>query len=102
MRLRPVCLQVPTHPPSPLSKRRRWASHTLLVLLDRPVKILCGFLRRNNAEEALQSLNGTVIGKQTVRLSWGRNAANKQVDGLELLLLLLLLLRVNYYYSGLS
>ena len=34
---------------------------------------------RNNAEEALQKLNGTVIGKQTVRLSWGRNPANKQV-----------------------
>lgn len=36
-------------------------------------------LDRNNAEEALQKLNGTVIGKQTVRLSWGRNPANKQV-----------------------
>ena len=34
---------------------------------------------RNNAEEALQKLNGTTIGKQTVRLSWGRNPANKQV-----------------------
>ncbi|XWS21149.1 hypothetical protein CRYUN_Cryun30bG0030700 [Craigia yunnanensis] len=33
---------------------------------------------RNNAEEALQMLNGAVIGKQTVRLSWGRNPANKQ------------------------
>lgn len=38
-------------------------------------------LYRNNAEEALQKLNGTVIGKQTVRLSWGRNPANKQVLG---------------------
>lgn len=27
----------------------------------------------------MQKLNGTVIGKQTVRLSWGRNPANKQV-----------------------
>lgn len=36
------------------------------------------FCDRNNAEEALQKLNGTVIGKQTVRLSWGRNPANKQ------------------------
>jgi hypothetical protein len=34
---------------------------------------------RNNAEEALQKLNGTVIGKQTVRLSWGRNPGHKQV-----------------------
>uniref|UniRef100_A0A2N9HT30 RRM domain-containing protein n=1 Tax=Fagus sylvatica TaxID=28930 RepID=A0A2N9HT30_FAGSY len=41
----------------------------------------CGFVQfadRNSAEEALQKLNGTVIGKQTVRLSWGRNPANKQ------------------------
>lgn len=37
--------------------------------------ILC----RNDAEEALQKLNSTIIGKQTVRLSWGRNPANKQV-----------------------
>lgn len=36
-------------------------------------------LGRNNAEEALQKLTGTTIGKQTVRLSWGRNPANKQV-----------------------
>jgi len=34
---------------------------------------------RKNAEDALQSLNGTTIGKQTVRLSWGRTPANKQV-----------------------
>ncbi|XP_030923645.1 polyadenylate-binding protein RBP47C-like [Quercus lobata] len=40
--------------------------------------ILLISLYRNNAEEALQKLNGTVIGKQTVRLSWGRNPANKQ------------------------
>ncbi|XP_008797245.2 polyadenylate-binding protein RBP47-like [Phoenix dactylifera] len=44
----------------------------------------CGFVQfvqRNNAEEALQALNGTVIGKQPVRLSWGRNPANKQLRG---------------------
>ncbi|KAM0032748.1 putative RNA recognition motif domain, nucleotide-binding alpha-beta plait domain superfamily [Helianthus debilis subsp. tardiflorus] len=42
----------------------------------------CGFVQfanRANAEEALQKLNGTTIGKQTVRLSWGRNPANKQM-----------------------
>ncbi|PKA56115.1 Polyadenylate-binding protein RBP47 [Apostasia shenzhenica] len=41
----------------------------------------CGFVQfvqRNNANMALQELNGTVIGKQMVRLSWGRNPANKQ------------------------
>ncbi|MCE5166868.1 Polyadenylate-binding protein rbp47c', partial [Datura stramonium] len=31
-----------------------------------------------DAEKALQKLNGTAIGKHTVRLSWGRNPANKQ------------------------
>ncbi|KAK7854914.1 polyadenylate-binding protein rbp47 [Quercus suber] len=31
-----------------------------------------------NAEDAMQSLNGAVIGKQTVRLSWGRSPASKQ------------------------
>jgi len=41
-------------------------------------------LFRNNAEEALQKLNGTMIGKQTVRLSWGRNPAYKQAISLSL------------------
>ncbi|KAL3814207.1 hypothetical protein ACJIZ3_015475 [Penstemon smallii] len=41
----------------------------------------CGFVQfvnRSSAEDALQRLNGAVIGKQTVRLSWGRNLGNKQ------------------------
>jgi hypothetical protein len=33
---------------------------------------------RKSAEDAIESLNGTVIGKNTVRLSWGRSP-NKQV-----------------------
>ncbi|CAA0826454.1 Polyadenylate-binding protein RBP47C [Striga hermonthica] len=44
----------------------------------------CGFVQfadRNSAEEAIQRLNGSVIGKQTVRLSWGRSPANKQWNG---------------------
>ncbi|KAE8727962.1 Polyadenylate-binding protein RBP47 [Hibiscus syriacus] len=44
----------------------------------------CGFVQfasRNNAEEALQKLNGTIRGKQTVRVSWGGNPANKQWGG---------------------
>ncbi|KAK9044333.1 hypothetical protein V6N11_072643 [Hibiscus sabdariffa] len=44
----------------------------------------CGFVQfvnRKDAEEAIQSLNGTTIGKQTVRLSWGRNVGNKQWRG---------------------
>ncbi|XP_075520959.1 polyadenylate-binding protein RBP47-like [Primulina tabacum] len=42
----------------------------------------CGFVQfanRSDAEEALERLSGTVIGKQTVRLSWGRNLGNKQI-----------------------
>ncbi|KAK9074337.1 hypothetical protein SSX86_006935 [Deinandra increscens subsp. villosa] len=49
-----------------------------------PIGKGCGFVQfanRNNAEEALQKLNGSTIGKQTVLLSWGRNPANKQVLG---------------------
>ncbi|KAI6677897.1 hypothetical protein NL676_038693 [Syzygium grande] len=41
----------------------------------------CGFVHfadRKNAEVAMQELNGTIIGKQSVRLSWGRSPANKQ------------------------
>ncbi|KAG7941549.1 hypothetical protein I3843_16G050300 [Carya illinoinensis] len=52
-----------------------------IVSVKIPVGKGCGFVQfanRNNAEEALQNLNGTVIGNQTVRLSWGRNPANKQ------------------------
>ncbi|TXG64367.1 hypothetical protein EZV62_011361 [Acer yangbiense] len=44
----------------------------------------CGFVQfasRNNAEDALQKLQGAVIGKQTVRLSWGRNPGNRQWRG---------------------
>ncbi|XP_020578894.1 polyadenylate-binding protein RBP47-like [Phalaenopsis equestris] len=47
-----------------------------------PVGKHCGFVQfvyRSNAEEALQSLNGTIIGKQAVRLSWGRNPVNRQL-----------------------
>ncbi|KAL1534674.1 Polyadenylate-binding protein rbp47 [Salvia divinorum] len=41
----------------------------------------CGFVQyanRSNAEDAILRLNGTAIGKQTVRLSWGRTMGNKQ------------------------
>ncbi|XP_047937685.1 polyadenylate-binding protein RBP47-like [Salvia hispanica] len=41
----------------------------------------CGFVQyanRSNAEDAIERLNGMVIGKQTVRLSWGRSTGNKQ------------------------
>ncbi|CAN0878963.1 Polyadenylate-binding protein RBP47 [Linum grandiflorum] len=55
-----------------------------VVSVKIPVGKGCGFVQfanRKDAEEALQGLNGTVVGKQTVRLSWGRSPANKQWRG---------------------
>lgn len=34
---------------------------------------------RSCAEEALRMLNGTPLGGQNIRLSWGRSPSNKQV-----------------------
>ncbi|GAV69038.1 RRM_1 domain-containing protein [Cephalotus follicularis] len=61
--------------------RQPFSQYGEIVSVKIPVGKGCGFVQfasRNNAEEALQKLNGTVIGKQTVRLSWGRNPAHKQ------------------------
>ncbi|KAF9597387.1 hypothetical protein IFM89_017733 [Coptis chinensis] len=41
----------------------------------------CGFVQfgtRQSAEASIQRLNGTMIGQQTVRLSWGRSMTAKQ------------------------
>ncbi|CAG7889819.1 polyadenylate-binding protein RBP47B [Brassica rapa] len=46
-----------------------------VVSVKIPVGKGCGFVQfanRKSADDAIQSLNGTVIGKNTVRLSWGR------------------------------
>ncbi|XP_027064219.1 polyadenylate-binding protein RBP45-like isoform X1 [Coffea arabica] len=43
----------------------------------------CGFVQFTNracAEQALESLNGTQLGLQSIRLSWGRSPSNKQSD----------------------
>ncbi|GMI83128.1 RNA-binding protein 47C [Hibiscus trionum] len=64
--------------------RQPFSQYGEIVSVKIPVGKGCGFVQfasRNNAEEALQKLNGVVIGKQTVRLSWGRNPANKQFKG---------------------
>ncbi|KAM3239699.1 hypothetical protein ACQJBY_053411 [Aegilops geniculata] len=48
-----------------------------------PVGKRCGFVQyasRYSAEEALLMLQGTMIGGQNVRLSWGRSPSNKQVQ----------------------
>ncbi|KAG2246714.1 hypothetical protein Bca52824_086342 [Brassica carinata] len=54
-----------------------------VVSVKIPVGKGCGFVQfanRKSADDAIQSLNGTVIGKNTVRLSWGRSP-NKQWRG---------------------
>ncbi|XP_031273470.1 polyadenylate-binding protein RBP47-like [Pistacia vera] len=64
--------------------RQPFSQYGEIVSVKIPVGKGCGFVQfanRDYAEEALQKLNGTVIGKQTVRLSWGRNPANKQFRG---------------------
>ncbi|KAJ7561310.1 hypothetical protein O6H91_03G023500 [Diphasiastrum complanatum] len=41
----------------------------------------CGFVQYTNrasAEDALHNLHGTIIGQQTIRLSWGRTPTKKQ------------------------
>ncbi|KFK36144.1 hypothetical protein AALP_AA4G083000 [Arabis alpina] len=61
--------------------RQPFANYGEIVSVKIPVGKGCGFVQfvsRPDAEEALEKLNGTVIGKQTVRLSWGRNPGNKQ------------------------
>ncbi|KAL5541129.1 hypothetical protein UlMin_043415 [Ulmus minor] len=55
-----------------------------IVSVKIPAGKACGFVQfanRKSAENAIESLNGTVIGKQTVRLSWGRTPGNKQWRG---------------------
>lgn len=43
------------------------------------VQLLACCMFRANAEQALSSLNGTQLGGQNIRLSWGRSPSNKQV-----------------------
>ncbi|WOH13844.1 hypothetical protein DCAR_0933355 [Daucus carota subsp. sativus] len=55
-----------------------------VVSVKIPVGKGCGFVQfadRTSAENSINQLNGTVIGKQTVRLSWGRNPGNRQFRG---------------------
>ncbi|GMH04053.1 hypothetical protein Nepgr_005892 [Nepenthes gracilis] len=62
--------------------RQHFSQYGEIVSVKIPIGKGCGFVQfanRSNAEEALQMLNGKVIGEQTVRLSWGRNPANKQM-----------------------
>ncbi|KAL0916941.1 hypothetical protein M5K25_014496 [Dendrobium thyrsiflorum] len=61
--------------------RQLFSPYGELVHVKIPVGKRCGFVQfanRGNAEEALQMLNGTPLGGQNIRLSWGRTPANKQ------------------------
>ncbi|KAJ4975507.1 hypothetical protein NE237_000613 [Protea cynaroides] len=52
-----------------------------LVHVKIPMGKRCGFVQFANracAEEALLMLNGTLLGGQNIRLSWGRSPSNKQ------------------------
>ncbi|KAK3027947.1 hypothetical protein RJ639_039414 [Escallonia herrerae] len=61
--------------------RQIFGQYGELVHVKIPVGKRCGFVQfanRANAEQALSLLNGTQIGGQNVRLSWGRSPSNKQ------------------------
>ncbi|KAH0871248.1 hypothetical protein HID58_078270, partial [Brassica napus] len=54
-----------------------------LVHVKIPAGKRCGFVQyaiRGCAEQALNSLNGTQLGGQNIRLSWGRTPSNKQTQ----------------------
>ncbi|KAL9269044.1 Polyadenylate-binding protein RBP47B'-like protein [Drosera capensis] len=55
-----------------------------IVYVKIPASKGCGFVQfatRSSAEEAMQRLQGTLVGQQVVRVSWGKNAAAKQLAG---------------------
>ncbi|XP_074566335.1 RNA-binding protein L-like [Curcuma longa] len=61
--------------------RQAFGVYGELLYVKIPAGKRCGFVQfanRANAEEALRQLNGTPLGGQNVRLSWGRSPANKQ------------------------
>ncbi|CAA3009348.1 polyadenylate-binding RBP45-like isoform X1 [Olea europaea subsp. europaea] len=63
--------------------RQVFGHYGQLLHVKIPIGKRCGFVQyadRNCAEEALRLLNGTQLGGQSIRLSWGRSPSNKQVD----------------------
>ncbi|KAL3639959.1 Polyadenylate-binding protein rbp45 [Castilleja foliolosa] len=55
-----------------------------LVHVKIPVGKRCGFVQfadRSCADQALSNLNGTMLGGQNIRLSWGRNPSSKSDQG---------------------
>jgi len=54
-----------------------------LVHVKIPAGKRCGFVQyanRASAEQGLAQLNGTQLGGQSIRLSWGRSPSNKQTQ----------------------
>jgi RNA recognition motif-containing protein len=61
--------------------RQVFSQYGELVHVKIPAGKRCGFVQfadRSCAEEALRVLNGTQLGGQNIRLSWGRSPSNKQ------------------------
>jgi RNA recognition motif-containing protein len=80
--------------------RKAFAKYGDLASVKIPVGKQCGFVQfvnRPDAEEALQGLNGSTIGKQAVRLSWGRSPASKQVGTFDSFLKLLTLTLIDMF-----
>lgn len=66
--------------------------------------VLYVYGNRSCAEEALRLLNGTQLGGQSIRLSWGRSPSNKQVHLAQfysVYLLLVMLIATGIYLSKL-
>ncbi|KAJ8543799.1 hypothetical protein K7X08_025417 [Anisodus acutangulus] len=56
-----------------------------IVYVKIPASKGCGFVQfaaRSSAEEAIQRMQGAVVGQQVVRVSWGRSPTAKQDSGL--------------------
>ncbi|KAG2305185.1 hypothetical protein Bca52824_033836 [Brassica carinata] len=56
--------------------KQPFSAYGEIVSVDIPLGKECGFVQfvnRQNAEEALKKLNGTIIGNRRVRLSWAQN-----------------------------
>ncbi|CAK9175507.1 unnamed protein product [Ilex paraguariensis] len=63
--------------------RQVFGQYGELVHVKIPVGKRCGFVQfatRACAEQALSSLNGSVLGGQNIRLSWGRSPSTKQAQ----------------------
>ncbi|GKV16036.1 hypothetical protein SLEP1_g26747 [Rubroshorea leprosula] len=61
--------------------REVFGQYGQLVHVKIPAGKRCGFVQfadRSCAEEALRVLNGSMLGGQNIRLSWGRSTSNKQ------------------------